>query len=73
MDQKSSANPMDDVHLFVSHKKEDQQCAEEIRNTLMGRSGRLKVHLFEDSLAGVDIDEWIKEHLSSSEILLFIL
>ena len=72
MDQKSSVNLMDDVHLFISHKKEDQQCAEEIRNTLMGRTGRLKVHLFEDSLAGVDIDEWIKEHLSSSEILLFI-
>jgi TIR domain len=71
MDPSPSVNPMDDVHLFISHKKEDQECAEEIRNTLIGRSGRLKVHIFEDAPAGSHIEEWIKEHLSHSEILLF--
>jgi hypothetical protein len=67
-----ATNPMDDVHLFISHKKDDHRAAEDIRHTLTGRSGRLQVRLFEDSLAGAGIEEWIKEHLAASEILLFL-
>jgi hypothetical protein len=72
MAQPESVNPMDDVNLFISHKKDDYQAAEDIRDTLTGRSGRLRVHLFEDSLAGTNIEGWIKEHLADSEILLFL-
>jgi hypothetical protein len=37
-----ATNPIDDVHLFISHKKDDHRAAEDIRDTLTSRSGRLQ-------------------------------
>ncbi len=60
------------VHLFISCRAEDRKLADEIERLLCACSKRLKVHIYPHSRPGSDWEDWIRDKLRISHLLLLL-
>ena len=58
------------ANIFLSHKAQDRAAAEEIKTILQDVSARLHVHIFEEKIAGKRWEEWVRDKLKKSDLLL---
>lgn len=61
------------LNVFISHRFEDKELAEKVRDKLMILSkGRLDIHTYIDTPGSVDWQDWVEEHIAISDFLVLL-
>lgn len=61
-----------EISIFLSHKARDYEAAKAIKQIFKDHSGRLDVHIFEEQTAGEPWQDWIRNTLRQSNLLLLL-